>query len=96
VTTLQHVNANWCRNLKELPNDLCGLEKLETLDLRRSCAIKSLPYDYKRLARFGIIKVEGCWSLICALVQELQRPHKLQDEGLHSIVSDSFTVETNA
>lgn len=73
AVTLRHVDASRSENLRELPDHVGGLERLEMVDLSWDVLISTLPNGYERLVKCDVLKVEGCWGLVVPLVIELQR-----------------------
>lgn len=65
VTSLRHLEAKGCNELKEVPID--NLKELEVVDLRWS-GICVVPSDFGRLAKGRILKLEGCVELFEPLV----------------------------
>jgi Leucine-rich repeat (LRR) protein len=70
-TSLKHLIACDCENLREIPDELSSFNHLEEVDVRDS-GIRTLPSGYKMLAGRGILKVSGCGGLVEFLVKDLQ------------------------
>ncbi|XP_048420521.1 putative disease resistance protein RGA4 [Pyrus x bretschneideri] len=60
---LRHVDLSWSQNLGKLPDAVCGLYNLYTLDLRECYALEKLPDSMGKLISLKHLYIEGSDSL---------------------------------
>ncbi|XP_050110984.1 putative disease resistance protein RGA3 [Malus sylvestris] len=60
---LRHIDLSWSQNLEKLPDSICDLYNLYTLDIRSCKSIKKLPDNMRKLISLKHLYIGGSYSL---------------------------------
>ncbi|CAB4317846.1 unnamed protein product [Prunus armeniaca] len=64
LPNLAEMNIDFCNDLMELPDKLCGLFNLKKLSITNCCRLSTLPVGIGQLANLEVLRLRSCTDLL--------------------------------